>query len=47
MVFFIAFRADQIVSGDVGVAGVEADAHRRRDLEPLDQLGDLLKAATQ
>jgi len=45
--FLVALGRDQIVTGDVGVAGVQADAHGRAGLEPLNQLGDLLEAAAE
>src|SRR5579875_2485295 len=43
----IAFRADEVVPGDVGVAGIKAHAHRRAGFESGDEFGYLLEAATE
>ena len=43
----IALGGDQIVTGDMGVAGVETDGDRGRRLEPGDEFGYLLEAAAE
>ena len=45
--FGVAFGGDQVVAGNVGVAGVEADGDGRMVLEARDKFGDLLEAAAQ
>src|SRR5277367_126957 len=45
--FDIAFFADDVVSGDMRVAGVQASAHGCDITQAMDELGDLLKAASE
>ena len=44
---FIAIRGDEVVSGDVGVAGVKADSDRRDAREAADEFANLIKGASK
>ena len=44
---FVAVGGDDVVAGDMGVAGIETDRHRRVGAQKPHEFGDLVEAAAE